>query len=92
MSQENAIQISSARANELFQGKAGDTITKMMVENSQLQAVAEALNQELQTARQTTEALREELRLTKLKLDRLGAESNGSPTPPPPSPQDAIAP
>jgi hypothetical protein len=92
MSQENAIQISSARANELFQGKAGDTITRMMVENSQLQAVIEAVNQELQTTRQTLEAVREELRLTKAKLDRMVATGNEAPDPRPPLPQDTSTP
>lgn len=49
---DSSVNVSTARVNELFQGKAASTIKTLMVENAQLQAVVEALSTELQTARQ----------------------------------------
>jgi hypothetical protein len=73
MAQHEAIQVSTTRANEIFQGKALSTIQDLMVENSQVSAVAEQLSQELQRER----AAHME---TKLKLGAaMGAQSNELP-------------
>jgi outer membrane murein-binding lipoprotein Lpp len=49
---DGSVNVSTARVNELFQGKASSTIRDLMVENAQLQAVVEVLSTELQGARQ----------------------------------------
>lgn len=50
MNQPGSIQVSTARVNEIFQGKASAAIRDLMVENAQLQGVVEALQQQLQEA------------------------------------------
>lgn len=52
------INVSSARAAELFQGKAASTIKDLMVENSQLSAVVEVLTQRVQEQEQALQDFR----------------------------------
>lgn len=84
MSQPNqdAIQVPQARANEIFQGKAAATIKDLMVEVSQLSAVAEQLGKELHSERTAH-------RETKAKLGQAMSAQQGTSAPPPDaSPQD----
>lgn len=77
MSQPDAIQVSTARVNEIFQGKAASTIRDLMVESSQLQGVIEAMQGQLQEATSQVRELQA----------RLGATAG---PPSAPSPQDGI--
>jgi hypothetical protein len=74
---DGSVNVSTARVNELFQGKAASTIKELMVENAQLQAVVEVLSTELQSARQQVATFEAKARL------QAGASS-----PDPGSPQD----
>jgi len=85
MTQPNpeTVQVPQQRATEIFQGKAATTIKDLMVENSQLSAIAEQLGKELQAERSAH-------RETRAKLGAaMGAEGNHS-APPPPIPRDGI--
>ena len=77
MSQGDSIQVSTARANEIFQGKAATSIKDLMVEVSQLSAVAEQLQTELLAERAAH-------RETKLKL---GSAMSATAPPEPPTAQ-----
>jgi hypothetical protein len=84
VSNPNQINVSSQRANEIFQGKAATAIKDLMVENSALSAVCEAVQQALSE---------KEAELTELRaeVDQLRAEI-AAPVPAPPQSFDDTVP
>lgn len=80
MSNPEPLQISSARAAEIFQGKAATAIKDLMVENSQLSAVVEALNQQVQELQQVVT----EYRQRDMSQRAASAETPGPDASPPP--------
>lgn len=76
---DGSVNVSTARVNELFQGKASAAIKDLMVENAQLQAVVEVLSTELQEARRQVATFEARAR-----------QQASTPLPEPAPPQDTV--
>jgi hypothetical protein len=79
VNQPNPINVSQARADEIYRGKAAATINDLMVENARLTAIIEAIQEQLGTREL-------ELRKAKSQISEL-ATANTDPSSPG-SPQD----